>query len=199
MFEVDFQTPDQVWSFATRLIQDFKEASNLCNCGIACAVSKWRAPPMEMYKINVDGATSEDGRPSSIGVIIRDSRSETIAAMCMSLPSQYTSLEIETIAIEKGVLLAKEMGLQQILLETYALTVAQSLAAGDKGGCLGHFIQGISENLRSFTVWQINHLRRDCNKVVHELAQFAIRSSTNQVWKGVSPPMVQHLLQLDKT
>ena len=91
------------------------------------------------------------------------------------------------------------MGLQHILLETDALTVAQSLAAGDKGGSLSHFIQGISENLRSFSVWQINHLRRDCNKVAHELAQFAKRSSTNQVWKGVSPPMVQHLLQLDKT
>ena len=154
---------------------------------------------MGMYKINVDGATSEDSRPSSIGVIIRDNRSVTIAAMCMSLPGQYTSLGIETIAIEKGVLLAKEIGLQEILLETDALTVAQSLAAGDKGGCLDHFIQGISENLRSFTVWQINHLKRDCNKVAHELAQFAKRNGTNQVWKGVSPPMVQHLLQLDKT
>ena len=48
---------------------------------------------MGMYKVNVDGATSEDGKPSNIGVIIRDSRSET-----------------ETIAIKKGVLLAKEMG-----------------------------------------------------------------------------------------
>ena len=64
-----------------------------------------------MYKINVDDATSEDGRPSSIGMIIRDSKSETIAAMCMSLPGQYTSLETETIVVEKGVLLAKEMGL----------------------------------------------------------------------------------------
>ena len=93
-----------------------------------------------MYKINVDGATSEDGRPSSIGVIIRDSRSETIAAMCLSLPGQYSSLETETIAVEKRVLLAKEMGLQHILLEIDALTMVQSLAAGDKGGSLGHFI-----------------------------------------------------------
>ena len=85
------------------------------------------------------------------------------------------------------------------MLETDMLTVAQSLATSDKDGCLGHLIQGISENLRSFIVWQINHLRRDCNKVAHELAQFAKRSGTNQLWKGVSPPMVQHLLQLDKT
>ena len=146
----------------------------------------------------MDGATSEDGRPSCIGVIIRDSKSETIAAMCLSLPGQYSSLETETIAVEKGILLAKER-LQHILLETDTLTVVQSLAAGDKRGSLGHFIQGISENLSFFSIWQINHLRRDCNKVAHELAQFAKRSGTNQVWKGVSPPMVQHLLQLDKT
>ena len=146
----------------------------------------------------MDGATSEDGRPSCIGVIIRDSKSETIAAMCLSLPGQYSSLETETIAVEKGILLAKER-LQHILLETDTLTVVQSLAAGDKGGSLGHFIQGISENLSFFSIWQINHLRRDCNKVAHELAQFAKHSGTNQVWKGVSPPMVQLLLQLDKT
>ena len=93
VFEASFQTPDQVWSSTRRLIQDYKEASNLCNCGIASAESKWKTPPVGMYKVNVDGATSEDGKPSSIGVIIRDSRSET-----------------ETIAIKKGVLLAKEMG-----------------------------------------------------------------------------------------
>ena len=40
---------------------------------------------------------------------------------------------------------------------TVAQSLAQSLAGGDKEGCLGHLIQGISENLRSFSVWQINH------------------------------------------
>ena len=62
-----------------------------------------------------------------------------------------------------------------------------------------HLIQGISQNLKSFIVWKINHLKRDCNKVARVLAQFAKCSGTNQVWKGVSPPMVQHLIQLDKT
>ena len=62
-----------------------------------------------------------------------------------------------------------------------------------------HLIQGISENLKFFIVWKINHLKRDCNKVARALAQFAKCSGTNQVWKGVSPPMVQHLIQLDKT
>ena len=110
-----------------------------------------------MYKVNVDGAKSDDDKPSSIGMIIRG---DTIAAMCMTLPGQYMSLEIETIALEKGVILAKEMGLQQIMIESDALTVVQSLAAGDKNGCLGHLLQGISDNLSSFNAWQINHLKK---------------------------------------
>ena len=86
VFEAEVQTPGQGWSFARRIIQDYKEASNLCNCGTVSDIPKWRAPPVGMYKITVDGATSEDGRPLNIGVIIRDSRSETILAMCLSLP-----------------------------------------------------------------------------------------------------------------
>lgn len=63
--------------------------------------------------------------------------------MCMPLPSQYTSLETETIAIEKRVLLAKEMGLQQIMLETDAPTVAQSLAAGTRMAALAISSKGL--------------------------------------------------------
>ncbi|XP_023870562.1 uncharacterized protein LOC111983136 [Quercus suber] len=155
-------------------------------------------PPPGMFKVNVDGATSGDGNPSSIRVIIRDNRGETITALCMSLNGEYPSLETEVIALEKGFILAKQMELQQIMLETNALTVVQSLLAGDKGGDLGHLLQGISDTLNSFSSWQIKHLKRDCNRVAHELAQLAKCTGIKQVWKGVSPPTVQHLIQLEK-
>ncbi|XP_075649649.1 uncharacterized protein LOC142620109 [Castanea sativa] len=172
VFETNNQTPNQVWNFARRITQDYKEASNLFSCG--------------------------DGNPSSIEVIIKDNRGETIAALRMPLNGQYPSLETEVIALEKGVLLAKEMELQQIMLETDALTVVQSLLIGNKEGDLEHLLQGISDTLNPFSSWQIKHLKRDCNRVAHELAQLAKFTGTKQVWKGVSPPTVQHLIQLEK-
>lgn len=132
VFEANNQTPNQVWNFARRITQDYKEASNLFTCGEAAEEQKYRPPPPGMFKVNADGATSGDGNPSSIGVIIRDNRGETIAALCMPLNGQYPSLETEVIALEMGVLLAKEMGLQQIVLETDALTVVQYLLTVDK-------------------------------------------------------------------
>lgn len=65
-----------------------------------------------MYKINVDGAASEDSRQSSIRVIIRNCKRETIATMCTTLLGQYSSLETKTIVVEKGALLARELELQ---------------------------------------------------------------------------------------
>ena len=34
----------------------------------------WAAPPPNVYKINVDGATASNGGCSSVGVVIRDCR-----------------------------------------------------------------------------------------------------------------------------
>lgn len=46
-----------------------------------------------------------------VNVVIRNSKGEPIAELCKLLPRQFSSLEIEIIALENGILLAKEMEL----------------------------------------------------------------------------------------
>ena len=67
----------------------------------------------------------------------------------------------------------------------------------DLGRDIGHLHQGINSILETFNCWKIQHLKRDYNKVAHELASYARCNGTYQVWKGIDPPMVQHLLQLE--
>ena len=57
-----------------------------------CEIS-WIKPPRGVYKINVDGATAERGRNSSIGVIIRDYKEEAVASMCRLLNGNFSVLE----------------------------------------------------------------------------------------------------------
>ena len=40
-------------------------------------------------------------------------------------------------------------------------------------------------------------MKKHYNRVAHELAQFVRKNETSQVWKGVSPPIVQQLVQVD--
>ena len=191
------QLPNQIWNFAKRFLQDYKEASSSSGQDKTCDSNSWCPPPAGVFKINVDGATSENGRNSSVGVIIRDSKGITVAACANYLSGQFSALETETLAVECGILLAREMELEQIIIETDALSVIQSIAASEFDGDMGHLYLGIIGLLKSFKSWDLKHLKRDYNRVAHELAQSSKRNEASQCWKGVCPPMVQHLIQKD--
>jgi len=107
VFENVRHSAEQIWSSAKTIRWEFKEATALWLQNQNNEAARWEVPPSGWTKINVDGATSNDGRPSSIGVIIRDSKGETVAAFCEVLQGQYSSLETEIVALEKWILLAK--------------------------------------------------------------------------------------------
>lgn len=72
--------PDQIWRFARSFLHDYKGALVSLNMNPTEKKKGWTPPPPGVLKINVDGATSEDGRNSSVGVVIRDSCGAVIAA-----------------------------------------------------------------------------------------------------------------------
>ena len=59
--------------------------------------------------------------------------------------------EVEALAMECGLLLAKEQMLPQIILESDALTAVSSVLAAENDGCLGHIYQRILSLLASFS------------------------------------------------
>ncbi|KAL0012101.1 hypothetical protein SO802_007209 [Lithocarpus litseifolius] len=61
-------------------MQDYKGALVALNMNPAEKNNRWTPLLPGIVKINVDGATSEDGRNSSVGAVIRDSCGAVIAA-----------------------------------------------------------------------------------------------------------------------
>ncbi|XP_075648635.1 uncharacterized protein LOC142619423 [Castanea sativa] len=154
VFEDVCHSPDQVWCSAISISSGFREAAALCGNSQSDEASRWEAPPVGVYKVNVDGAASGDGRSTGIGVVIRNSMGEPIAALCKPLPRQFSSLETEIFAVEHGILLAKEMELSNVILESDALTVVQDILSKEFNGSLGHLYQGICSLLESFCSWK---------------------------------------------
>ena len=72
---------------------------------------KWTTAPPGVFKINVDGATSENERNSSVGVVIRDATGTVHVACCKYLQGRYSVEEVEALAMEWGLILAKEQKL----------------------------------------------------------------------------------------
>ena len=54
---------------------------------------------------------------SSIGVVIRDSFGQVVAALSMPLQACFTAELSEVMALEHGVLLAQELQLSRIIIE----------------------------------------------------------------------------------
>ena len=83
-------------------------------------------------------------------------------------------------------------------MESDSVGVVEAINESNCNGEFGMVIQGSLELLQSFRSWNVRYLKRDYNRAVHELAQFAKAVGSSQEWKGVEPPMLRHVLLLDR-
>ena len=85
---------------AKNAVDDFASSANWDFSPIRTSPSSWVPPPPGIHKINVDGASSEHDRFSSVGVIIRDCNGQVVAALCKPLEACYSAELTEVITLE---------------------------------------------------------------------------------------------------
>ena len=86
-------------------------------------------------------------------LFFRDCRGQAAAALCRVLPGYLTVDETEALAIETGILLARELDLQQIIIESDSLSTVQRILSKDFSGGLGHIVNGSVGLLDGFACW----------------------------------------------
>ena len=133
-----------------------------------------------------------------MGVIIRDCRGMVVAASCKVLNGDYDAAITEAFAVDEGIRLAAVLELQQIIVESDSAGVVEAINESNCNGEFGMVIQGSLELLRSFRSWFVRFQKRDYNRTAHELAQLAKVVGSSQQWRGVEPPMLRHVLLLDR-
>lgn len=158
----------------------------------------WTPPPPSLFKINVDGALSKSSGSIGIGVVIRDDAGWVVAALCKRIHAPLGPLELEAKAFEAGFLLARDIDLQDIVLERDSLVIVRALCglsnlpSSVDALCLG--MQLLSSDFHSVTV---SHVRREGNKPAHILAKYALSIDDSIVWMEESPSCVEQALIQD--
>ena len=179
---------------ASGVLAEFKAAYSCPMLSQSIPLPKWKAPPMGFFKINTDAAAFEDGRKSCIGVVIRDNMGVVLAASSKVLSASYSAEILEALAMQDGVLLAREMEVSHAIFESDTLSIFQAINGGIHGGELGHIIKNIREVAALFSWCSFKHLKREGNRVTHELAKVARNSGVSHVWKMSFPSFFEHLL-----
>lgn len=130
-------------------------------------------PKPGFFKVNVDRATSDNGRNSCIGVIIIHCLRNPIVALGKPLPLDFCVEVIEAFALLQGVLFASEMQISRAIFESDALSVIPALTLRDLGGKVGHILHDIKSSSHSFCCYSFKHLKRDDNRAAYTLAREA--------------------------
>ena len=95
--------------------------------------TRWKPPPLDVFKINFDGVVFAEENCSGVGVVIRNREGLVLAAMTEKIPQLLKPTEIEARAATRALEFAREVGISAAVLEGDSLLVIKALETKDVG------------------------------------------------------------------
>ena len=159
-------------------------------CETNSSVLKWSPPPEGMVAINVDAAIFATSCRMGMGIVIRDHNGKCLA-VCSEQRREVVMPELaEALAIRRAVILAKDEGFSNIIVNSDCLSVVQRVNSNleDRSLC-GPIIRDIKMMAISFNSCSFCFVNRIINGAAHRLAKFSEFSGCC-VWRGVTPECI---------
>ena len=103
-------------------------------------------PPENVFKVNVDEAVFIGQKATSVGVIIRDDKGRLEAAISKKINAPLGVVEAEAMAYETGMMFAKDIGIQDFIIEEDSLVIHHALCeASTPPSSVAAIVQGMKE------------------------------------------------------
>jgi ribonuclease HI len=146
----------------------------------------WQRPQPGWIKCNVDASFHAEDRRGATGVVLRNHDGRYIVGRAKWYDNCLNVLATEALACRDGVLLARELGMQRLQLETDSQVLVR---LWEKRLCqnseIGPVFQQIQDLSRSFVEFSFVYSSRECNTLAHECAKLVSR---NNLVEWLEPP-----------
>ena len=153
----------------------------------------WIPPNRGCFKVNTDGAIFEELGCCGIGVVIRNERGQLMGAMSKKI-------ELPLDVLEEGMLLAWDLGLKEITLESDSELVVKALRDQRLLQIsIQKVIEGIREGLQCFLATTVTHTRKSGNSPAHILDRHAKLLNHSIIWVEDTSPIIADHIQNDVT
>ena len=160
--------------------------------------TRWRCPQAELVKISFDGAVFSASNLSGIGVVIRDSNGAVLASCSQKIPQAYKAEVIEALAALEALSSVFELGFRSAILEGDSLGLIQALKSEERSlSPTGLLIEDVKIFSNNFVKFLYSHVKKNDNRVAHNLAKNALCILDFQVWMEDVPSHIVSILQLD--
>jgi ribonuclease HI len=156
---------------------------------------RWIPPEGQALKVNVDGAFIRETGKAAIGVIVRDARGNPLLTAWRTLRWCHDAEEAEAMACLEGLRAAARWPDRVIILESDCSTVVGKLreAVLDRS-LVGTVTCDALDATKDLMAVRFVKISREQNKVAHELAHFALRTTENRVSLEDIPDCIQPLV-----
>ena len=116
---------EQVLSQARDRLREYSLHNNSTITPVGRPPTTWKPPGKFQYKINFYGALFQSENCAGIVVIIRNELGQVMVSLSLSLslslsqriPLQFTAIEVEALATQRGLKLVLETGFGRVVLE----------------------------------------------------------------------------------
>ncbi|XP_075661638.1 uncharacterized protein LOC142631378 [Castanea sativa] len=182
---------EELIQFVASYVAEITEEKTPLSRGNSVSSHGWLPPKHDWYKVNTDGAVFKETGSCGIGVVIRNEKGQIMGALCRRLEFPLGALEVEAMAVEEGVQFARDLCLNQIVVESDSLGVVNSFCHPDLcQSSIRKVVEGARLGLRCFEAWEVTHTRRGCNTAAHILARNANFVNNSVIWVEDIPPMI---------
>ena len=158
----------------------------------------WKKPPLGWMKVNTDAAFVSATGDGAGGAVVRNSQGEIMMAAARfykHLPDVLTS---EALAARDGMMLAQDLGVDELILELDNSTLVALIRSEDGGRCaIAGLWQEIRKHSRVFHSFDISFVNREGNEVAHLCASKASASFPLLSWSGRFPNWLMEAVSKD--
>ena len=182
------QEPSRLVKCAIDVLQEYRGTRELLTIHSSVGlVQKWEPPTGSSYKINFDAAVFVEINASSVGVIVRNDKGETMAALSASGPPVQDSKEAKVLACRRALEFAIEAGFTELVLEGDNSIVMKSIMSPQPNmSRLGHAYEDKKCIAARLSRVEVSFVKRSANAVTHALAKHARQIDEEVVWLGRS-------------
>ena len=160
----------------------------------------WKPLPRGMFKLNVDRAVFADQRAAGVDALIRDEEGNVIGALSKKISTPLKAVEIEAKAVEVGFQFAKDLSVQEFILEGDSLLVIKALKdlSPPPSSVAAIISSSLSVSLE-FRQVVFSYIRSQCIRPAHLLAKYASGIDDFSVWLKEEPCFLNQVLIQDVT
>ena len=159
--------------------------------------SLWRPPPLGKLKCNVDAAYDDQRKIGAIAAVIRDHQGNIITGKAHRIHTS-SSLLAEAVAIREGLVLANSCFIDNILLESDCLRIIEDCRERRLLPEVAIVVEDILRLKAGFSSCGLLWVRREGNRVAHEVASWSLSGTLSYDWCHNLPLALKEIVYKDK-